>query len=778
MKVLYIEDNPVDLDLTLRALKKSSPQIEIVPMAYQREALKFMKSPEFRDFNLVLTDMHLQDGDGIAVLSHIRGNSLPVAVVILTGQGDEESAVAALKAGADDYVAKKQGYLAHLPKILESALESYLGTTEKSVNTIKVLYLESDTADVDLTKRHFKKHAHHIHLDSLGSVAEFCTMLGDNDNRLGQYDVLLLDYRLPGENGLELLHKLRLSQYTALPVVLITGKGDEEIAVRALKLGANDYVTKHQGYLFKLPSMIESAYASKQFLREHQALKESERRYRSLFEDNLVAMLLIDPVTEEIIDVNSAAVDFYGWSKEEFRHKTIGDINILPRVEIRKELQAMEIRKKSRFQSKHRLADGSIRDVESFRSPIVVDGRKLLYSMVYDVTDKVRAQQEKEELHRQLIQAQKMEAVGQLAGGIAHDFNNILMVILGYSELAKSEVEKGTSLEESIAEINTAGIRAKELVNQILTFARQGDGKLGPIQVDLVVKEVLKFLRSSIPSTISIRQTLDSKALIMGNSTEVHQILMNLCTNAAYAMKKGGVLDVCLREIDLSGYSHPASGQLQPGKYLELTVADTGEGIPAEVIDSIFEPYFTTKERGEGTGLGLAVVNGIVASYGGTISVASEVGKGTVFTIILPRTSEAEIVASSITGKLPSGGEEILLVDDEVTIIKLLRRMLETLGYTITAATGSQQALAFFRAEPKRWDLVITDMTMPGMTGDILAKELLKIRSELPIILCTGYSKFISAEHARTIGIRAFINKPVSHWDLAKTVRRVLDEKK
>lgn len=778
MKILYIEDNPVDIDLTLRKFKITAPQIDVAIAKSQAEALSLIKEPTFSEYQLVLTDMHLQDGDGIAVLSYIRGHSLPVAVVILTGQGDEEAAVAALKAGADDYVVKKRGYLDTLPDLLEAARTSFCKARDIGVQLLRVLYLEHNQADVDLTKRYLKRHAPHIQMDAIFTVSDFYHQL-DQPDAFVPYAALLLDYRLPRENALEIVKRIRESTNPDIPVILVTGKGDEEIAVKALKLGVFDYITKDSGYLFKLPSVVENAYYSMRLSREHVALIESEKRYRSLFEDNHVAMMLIDPENGNIIDANPAAVTFYGWTHKELTAKSMHDIDTLSTEALKIEIAdaIKEKRKHSIF--KHQLADGSTRDVEVYSGPIAVGGKSLLYSMIYDITQRLQTEREKEKLSNMLIQAQKMESFGQLAGGIAHDFNNILSSILGFTELVMDEVEKDSDVEGDLQEVYAAGIRAKELVSQILAFARQSDEELKPVYISPIANEVMKLIRSSTPSTIDIKHEIHSNALILGNAVQIHQIIMNLCSNAIHAMdEKGGVLRIDLNDVDAS-HEIPILGKtLQAGSYVKLTVSDTGIGIAGENLGTIFEPYFTTKPLGEGTGMGLAMVYGIVESYGGGISVDSELSKGTTFNIYLPITNRGLGHESYELMKLPEGNESILFVDDEEPIAKVGKRILEGMGYVVTAMMNSVAALEHFRSNPASFDLVITDMTMPNMTGHQLAIELIKIRHDIPVILCTGYSKNITAESASKIGIKAFVYKPFVKTDLAKTIRKVLDESK
>jgi PAS domain S-box-containing protein len=778
MKILYIEDNPVDIDLTLRTFKKQAPHINVTTAKSQAQALKIIKKATFSTYDLVLTDMHLQDGDGIAVLSHIRGHSLPVAVVILTGQGDEEAAVSALKAGADDYVAKKGDYLDRLPDLLEAALASYCKTRDIGVQRLKVLYLEHNPADVDLTRRHLERHAPHIRMDAIFTVSDFYQQL-NQPNSLTPYSALLLDYRLPQENALEIVKKIKAVTHSDIPVILVTGKGDEEIAVNALKLGVFDYVTKDQGYLFKLPSIVENAYYSKRLSLEHEALLESEKRYRSLFEDNHVAMLVIDPETSDIIDANPAAVAFYGWTHKELTAKSIHEINTLTTETLDLEISKAVKEKRIHFIFKHQIADGSIRDVEVFSSPIDMGGRSLLYSMIYDITQRLQAEREKEKLHNMLIQAKKMESFGQLAGGIAHDFNNLLSSIIGFTELALTETVKGSEMEDDLQEVYIAGKRAKELVSQILAFARQSDEEVKPIRISPIAKEVLKLIRSSTPSTIEIKHDINSNSYMLGNAVQIHQVIMNLCSNAVHAMEKdGGILRLDVKDVVTDSEIYLIGRTLKPGKYIALTVSDTGGGIPEENIRQIFEPYFTTKPLGEGTGMGLSMVYGIVESYNGRITVDSKLLKGTTFTIYLPMTDQRAETGHYESEHLQGGNETILFVDDEAPIAKMGQKILEDLGYSVTTMINSADALEHFRSIPESFDLVITDMTMPNLTGDALAAELMTIRPDIPVILCTGYSKKISDDSVADIGIRALIYKPVVKSDWAKTVRTVLDEGK
>ncbi|MBC2714787.1 MAG: response regulator [Desulfobacteraceae bacterium] len=398
-------------------------------------------------------------------------------------------------------------------------------------------------------------------------------------------------------------------------------------------------------------------------------------------------------------------------------------------------------------------------------------------AVIRDTTDIKREKSEKIELEKKLRQSQKLEAIGTLAGGISHDFNNILTAILGYTEIALEEVDGESGVRELLDEVYNAGIRARDLVKQILAFARQTEQELKPIRLDLIAKEALKLIRSTVPTTIEIVHYFKSKSLVMADPVQIHQIIMNLCGNAAHAMEaEGGTLKVSIKDAVLGPQITDHYPDLVPGFFLKLEVEDTGVGIEEKILDSIFEPYFTTKESGEGTGLGLAVVHGIVKSYGGEVFVTSQVGKGSLFKIYLPVIKSIGTEKRFDPTEVLMGSEHILFVDDEVTIARLGQRMLESLGYRVTTRTSSIEALELFKYRADIFDLVITDMTMPNMTGDRLSFEMMKIRPDIPVILCTGYSKKFSDVEALENGIKAFQMKPLIKKELAKTVRKVLDD--
>jgi len=421
----------------------------------------------------------------------------------------------------------------------------------------------------------------------------------------------------------------------------------------------------------------------------------------------------------------------------------------------------------------NRLKSGKLCEFETTISPIRdATGRiNNFVSVNRDVTHEVT-------LQSQLRQAQKMEAIGTLAGGIAHDFNNILSAIMGYTELSMMDATPDSRIHNNLKEIYRASNRAREMVKQILTFSRQSEQERRPIQVTPIIKEALKMLRASLPTTIEIRQNIDKEVgIIEADATQIQQLLMNLCTNAAHAMRDtGGLLEVRLTNVIVDTSLTEQMPDLKPGPYLKLSVVDTGHGIHPGDKERIFDPYFTTKEKGEGTGLGLAVVQGIVKSHEGGIRVDSTIGKGSAFHVYLSRIEKKIPAEKAPISPLATGRERILFVDDEKALVEIGKQMLERIGYEVETRTSSVEALELFQANPARFDLIITDMTMPNMTGEKLALEIIKVRPEVPVVLCSGYSNLLAENIAREIGIKAFVMKPLVLRDLANTIRRVLDQ--
>jgi PAS domain S-box-containing protein len=518
--------------------------------------------------------------------------------------------------------------------------------------------------------------------------------------------------------------------------------------------------------------------------RAEEALRQAESKYRSIF-DNAVEGIFQATPEGKFLSVNPAFARMCGFEDPEEMVSTITDIktqlyaNPEDRTRIAALYEGLGIVRN--FETQFRKTDGRFIWV-SVNSRAVRDERgSMLYyeGTIEDISERKRAEEEQTLIEAQLRQAQKMEALGTLAGGIAHDFNNILGIITGYAEMAEMDAGEGSALRSTLIQVLKAASRAKDLVQQILAFARQGEHELKPVQIGLIVKEAGKMLRASLPSTIDIKLNVHSKTAVLADPTQIHQVMMNLCTNAAHAMSAdGGALEVSLTDTRLGMEPIHIHSGLEPGPYVKLTIKDTGHGIDPAVLDRIFDPFFTTKGQGVGTGLGLAVVHGIVKNHGGAIEVESILGKGSIFQVFLPAMESAPVPEKAESAPLPRGCERILIVDDEPALMEAMKRFLEQLGYVVDSRTSSIEALEAFRSrmQEKPFDLVVTDMTMPHLTGLDLARELLRLQPNLPIILSTGFSEKVGTERARDFGIRGFLMKPVALKELAGMIRKKLDE--
>jgi len=500
---------------------------------------------------------------------------------------------------------------------------------------------------------------------------------------------------------------------------------------------------------------------------------EETRRLLETAIDHTLECIFICDHENKISYVNKAFEQITGYSAAEALGKTPG---LLKSAKHNQELKTT-IYSGQPWQGSmiYRKKDGNNYEVQATVSPILdADGRVSHFVSVHrDVT------QEKE-WERRNQQNQRLEAIGTLAGGIAHDFNNILASIMGYTELCQMGLPAASNVREYLDRVQIATKRATELVRQILSVSRQQEIERSPLIIGLIVKEALKLMRGSLPATIELKQQIpEIKETVMADPTEIHQVVMNLCTNASHAMPEGGVLSVDLgvRDIDRN-FARNIPG-IAPGRYLKLSVSDTGSGIAPEIQDKIFEPYFTTNKIGRGTGLGLATTHNIVTSCGGAITMYSELDKGTVFHLYFPVTSASQ--AETVSEKIAVGhghGEKILFVDDDSSIADLGKKILELYGYEVTASTKPLDALEMVQQNPGVFDLVVTDMTMPGLTGEKLASLLLELRPGLPIILCTGFSEKIDADKAAGMGIGKFLNKPLRPAELAVAVRELLDQGK
>jgi two-component system cell cycle sensor histidine kinase/response regulator CckA len=658
----------------------------------------------------------------------------------------------------------------------------------------KILLVEDDRVDRLAFERHVETYGFPYEFIMAASVKEAKSALKSE-----KLDAAVIDYWLGDGTAFDLFSDIK-----DMPIVVVTGTGDEEIAVKAMKSGASDYVIKDPGsnYLKTLSATIGNAIKNKRIAEElikyrtyledlvserteklekeiedrervAKALRESEERYRVAIEHSNDGIAIIKG--DQYTYVNQKFLEIFGYNRPlDLIGKPISLVlhpdDSQQVTEYNRRMQLAEPAP-SRYECKGLRKDKSTiyLEVSSARTVFLDDPVSLMF--LRDVT-------QKKHLEIQLQQAQKLEAIGTLAGGIAHDFNNIIGVITGCAELSLLDVSKEDLIYRHLKQILNAGQRATDLVQQILTFSRQKDPDKRALKISTVLKEVLKMLRASLPATIEIKQNIaPDSGMVLADPTQIHQVLMNLCTNAAHAMRKNvGVLEVMLTNVDLTSENVNKCVDIKPGAYVKLTVSDTGTGMDRNIIERIFDPYFTTKKAGEGTGLGLAVVHGIISQYGGAIEVQSEPGKGTTFHILIPRIDhEQEMAPKKDFGELPKGSETILFIDDEKGLVDLAKKMLEYLGYQVVSSTSSIEALRLFMEGPDRFDLVITDMTMPHMTGDKLSGEILRIRPDIPIMLCTGFSEMISEDKAKSLGIREYILKPLLMNTLSEKIRKMLD---
>ncbi|MDA3898486.1 MAG: transporter substrate-binding domain-containing protein [Desulfobacteraceae bacterium] len=508
-------------------------------------------------------------------------------------------------------------------------------------------------------------------------------------------------------------------------------------------------------------------------------LRESEEKYRLLVENQTDLVVKVD-LEGKFEFVSPSYCEMFGKTENELLGK-----NFLPLVhgdDQKRTAKTMESLYQPPYQAyveqramtKHgwkwlAWIDTAVLDEQKNVIAIIGAGR--------DITDRIQAEAEKTELEEQLRQARKMESIGTLSGGIAHDFNNILSIIIGNTELALDNVPESNASHWNLKEIISAGLRAKDIVSQLLAFSRKTKQDLKPTAIVPVIKDAIHFLRSSIPRSIDLRTDIDDGGeIVFADPVQIHQVMMNLCINASQAMEQtGGTLTVKVKSF-VSGFaSTGVDPDIEPGEYVKIIISDTGPGIDPEIIDRIFDPYFTTKTVGQGSGMGLSVVHGIIKNHSGLISVESQPDKGTIFSILLPKTARTpEITADSKTN-IPTGNETILFVDDEEAVMELGQQILKSLGYDVYATISPTAGLEMFRSNPDTYDLVITDMTMPKMTGVDLANEIMRIRPDFPVIICTGFNPIIDEEKARTLGISALVMKPFSRQEIAQSIRQVLD---
>lgn len=613
-------------------------------------------------------------------------------------------------------------------------------------------------------------------------------------------DLVLLDLRMPEMDGLQVLEILS-KQAPDIPLVVASGTGNMTSVVQALRLGAWDYIFKPIEDMTVLKHSIEKCLKESRLKQENKAyqerleelvkertveLRKSEQRYKAVFEYTGAAAIIIE-ADDTISMVNSKFAELVGLERGAIQEKkkwydfvSDRDVDIMANhISVAK---ASHGQTDQSLQYEIELVAGADGSKSVYVSLGRIPGTDRLVASLLDVTEKKRAEQRWRSLEKQLTKSQKMEAIGTLAGGIAHDLNNILSPVLGYADMIMRTSEPESRVFQRSEKIQKAALRAADLVSQVLAFKRGRTEEKHLIRLHPVAREVVTLLKGSIPSTIVIRDRIDRNCdAVFADPTQIHQVMMNLCTNAYHAMEEtGGELMVGLHQIvlnrtDMVGYPNLTKGS---GTYLKLEVSDTGCGMTEDVLERIFDPYFTTKEEGKGTGLGLATAYSIIKSCNGDIRVKSSPAKGTCFTILLPAVlAETESKPGKDiwnTGK-PKPGEHLLVVDDDVDIAAMYREGFEYLGYQVDVFSSSIDALSFFKDRHSKIDLVVTDQTMPQITGIDLAREMMAIKPELPVILCSGYAASINKKIVENAGIKRLVMKPVTVEVLSQEIQLLLD---
>jgi len=675
----------------------------------------------------------------------------------------------------------------------------------------KVIIADDDESVHDITRLVLKKFrfmGKGLDIKSAYSASETKQILNENPDTA----VIFLDVVMETDRaGLGLVRFIREDMKNSIiQIMLRTGQLIETSDYRIIeKYEINDFKQKSELTADKLFTSLMSLLRGYNFARSYdelnKTLEEKNTRIRAMntelfesreniklkaetlrkyFDTGFVGIASIT-VERQLIDLNSSLCRMLGYDRAELINRDLADFVYDEDINNSYEkMNSVIFGKRDGYHSDKRFVrkDGKILQtivsVESVRK----DSGDVQFLIVHvmDITERKRMEDEKNRIHAQLRQSQKMEAVGTLAGGIAHDFNNILSAIIGFSELSVKELERNNTAAGYMRQVLQAGNRAKGLVRQILAFSRPEGNGYKPVKAGLIINEVLELLKASIrPSVDIVRSETAENDFIMGDATQLHQVMVNLCTNAARSMEEnGGILGISIDDAKYDFSLFMDNTELDPSKYLVLSVSDSGYGIPDDIIDRIFDPFFTTKKHGEGTGLGLSVTHGIVQAHGGMITVESTVGQGTVFRIFLPRT-ESRIDCCKEDASVPAGkGETVFFVDDEHFMVEIAENMLEDLGYRIHAFTDSRAALARFVENPQSYDIIVTDNRMPGISGKVLAAEIKKIRPDIPVIMCTGYSSSVNRDNCLEMGIDSIIYKPFAKLDLAVEISSLLRSRK
>lgn len=640
---------------------------------------------------------------------------------------------------------------------------------------MRILHLEDDPRDAELVQEALETTGMVCDITRVQTQADFTASLEQ-----GGFDVILADYALPSFDGMSAL-KAAQQRRPDVPFIFVSGALGEEVAVEALKIGATDYVRKT--LLSRIAPSVERA------LREARERVELSRSAAALRRSEAYLAEAQQLSHTGSFGWNVSSGEIY-WSDETYRMVGV-DRSTKPTFELVYERvhpddrlyvqqtldRAFRVGTDVDFEHRLLMPDGSVRHIRSLAKAVHDELGNLEYiGAAMDLSEQKSAQAERERLEQRLRQAEKMEAIGRLAGGVAHDFNGVLAGVYAYGEMLVEDAPADSPLKRYAQNVLKAATRGRKLVEQILTYSRSQHGKREPVDIAHVVAETLEMVRGSIPAGIWLGSNgTESPLIVTGDATRLHQVVMNLCSNAIQAMSPGGRLGVALEAEDLSHDRALSHGTLVPGRYVRLAVEDTGSGMDEPTLSRIFEPFFTTKEVGHGTGLGLSLVYAIVIDGGGAIDVKSAPGQGSRFTVYLPRSPVTLIAAETATAASHRGrGERVLLVDDETPVLSATAEVLSRLGYAAVTFADSHAALAAFEATPEQFDVVVTDESMPGLTGTGLARALRSHRPDLPIVLVSGYPGAIQVQQARAAGVSEILSKPVQSREIATALARAL----
>jgi PAS domain S-box-containing protein len=784
MKILAIDDKKDNLISISALIKSLMPECETITASSGLEGL-IKAEANFPD--VIILDIKMPEMDGFEVCRRLKNNEKinHIPIIMLTAVAtDSKSRIKALEIGADSFLTKPidPAELIAQVKVMLRIKQNEDALRQEKIQLDKLVIERTNLLQVseEKYKRIFETAAISIILvDKDGIIVDVNPyhLIHNAKGRACKEDYLgveLISHPTIVNAGLSQEYKKVLEGYImnqeAAFFPITTGDTDSYFNIRGAPMLIDGKVN---GAVFVHENITERLQIEKD-------LRQSEQNLAYAQKIASIGSWCWD-IKENTLDWSDELYRIVGVEKDTFKavyEAYLGLIHPEDR-ELFKLLTQNVLREKKSYSFEYRIIRPDKREISVIERGEVISGENgeplKLLGTVQDITIKKQAQLEKKKLEERSHQSQKMEVIGTLAGGIAHDFNNILAIIIGYSQMAKEDAELGSQFYNDLENILDAGIRAKDLINQILTFSRQARVEKINMNPGPIIKEALKLLRAAIPKSIEIRKNIfPEDELIHADPTQIHQILMNLCTNASHAMEKsGGVLEVGLMKAEKIPLELQENDQLVKN-YLLLEVKDNGHGIKPEIIDSIFEPFFTTKEQGKGTGMGLSIAYGIVQEYGGQISVSSKPGQGTCFQVYLPCIDQGTINPDLSKEEIIRGRGNILFVDDEKVLVQMGELMLEKLGYQVFGEQCPLKALKMFKEKTNQFDLIITDLDMPKMSGLELARRVLQVRPKIPIIICSGYSTIIDEKTVKTLGLGGLVYKPLLKGELTKLIHKLL----